>query len=374
MNAVPAAPSRWFPIAAIWGAIALFDATQVVVSMRAAGMHHAWSALFVFRLALWLPWALATPTIMDFVVRHPLWLRGPAALAGLARHLALWLVIGLAAAVWDAVLESALNPWNPMQAPVPVADLFVAKLHDELLSSLILYTCIAMAGAMLDSRERLARERIESAQLATALAKAQLDALRHQVEPHFLFNALNAVSGLVREGRGDEAVQTLARISDFLRRLLQERGVQEVPLAEELALAGTYLDIQRVRFADRLQVRVEVAPGLGAALVPPLILQPLVENAIKHGIAQRARAGTIAIGAERADERLVLSVYNDGPPLAPPATPRPADGGGSIGLANVRERLRGLHGAAASLDICDVEARGVLVSIVIPWREAACPT
>jgi len=365
-----ALPIRWLPIAAIWGAIGLFDATQTVVSMRAAGMHHAWTELFVFQLAAWVPWALATPLIMGFIVRYPLSLRGAGGLAALGRHLALWLALGFGSALWHASLESALNPWNPMRPPVPVARLLVAKLHDELLSSVILYTCIAMAGAMLDSRGRLARERMESAQLAEALAKAQLDALRHQLEPHFLFNALNAVSGLVREGRGDEAVRTIARISDFLRRLLQEPGHQEVPLDEELGLAAMYLEIQRVRFADRMEVRLEIPPDVGAALVPRLILQPIVENAVKHGIARGVRPGTIAIGARRDDARLVLSVYNDGPPLPAPA----GDAGAAIGLANVRERLRGLHGDAASLEIRDVEARGVLVSIAVPWREAPCPT
>jgi signal transduction histidine kinase len=364
-------PIRWLPIVAIWGGIGLFDATQTVLSMRAAGMHHAWLELFVFRLAQWLPWALATPPILRFVARRPLGAGGPGRALALGRHLVVWLVVGLAAALWDAMLESALNPWNPMQPAVPVARLLVAKLHDELLSSILLYTCLVLAGAMLDSRERLARQRLASAQLAEALAKAQLDALRQQLEPHFLFNALNAVSGLVREGRDDEAVQTLARISDFLRRLLHEPGHQEVPLDEELGLAAMYLEIQRVRFADRMQVRLDVAPGVGAALVPRLILQPIVENAIKHGIARRARPGTIAIGAERADTRLVVRVYNDGPPL-----PAPAPGAaGAIGLANVRERLRSLHGDAAALEIRDVETRGVLVSITVPWREAPpCPT
>jgi hypothetical protein len=373
MHLSSALSSRWPRIAAIWIGIGLFDATQTVVSMRSVGMHHAWVALFAFLSLSWLPWALATPAILHVGARHPFAWKLRSALRALAAHAIVWIAVTLAADLWTAVLESTLNPWDPMEPPRTVWSLFDARLHDQMLSSLLLYGCIAMAGAVLASRERLARERVESAQLAAALAKAQLDALRNQVEPHFLFNALNAVSGLVREGRGEEAVQTIARISDFLRRLLQERNLQEVPLEEELALAQTYLDIQRVRFADRLQVRVDVAPGLGQALVPRLILQPLVENAVKHGIAQRARAGTIAIDAQGAQARLTLRVYNDGPPLRPPAAPA-GEEGGAIGLANVRERLRGLHGDAASLEIRDVEASGVLVSISMPWREAPCPT
>jgi two-component sensor histidine kinase len=367
-NRATIAEVRWAAVAAIWGGIGLFDATQTVVSMRAMGMQHAWGAVFVFQVLGWLPWALATPLVLRAVARHPLAPRHAGFLRALGRHALLWLVVSVGADLWQACLESALNPWNPMRPPVPVGTLFIGSLSDHLLASIMLYYCIAMAGGVLRARERLARQREESARLAEALAKAQLDALRHQVEPHFLFNALNAIAGLVREGRNETAVETIARVSDFLRRLLQEAGGQEVPLAEELGFAVMYLDIQKVRFAERMQVQVDVAPGLAQALVPRLILQPLVENAVKHGIARRAQAGTIAIGAARDEEQLVLTVYNDGPAL--PAPPR-ADGA-AIGLANVRERLRGLHGEAASLDIRDVEARGVRVSIRVPLREVPC--
>jgi two-component sensor histidine kinase len=370
-------------IAAIWGGIGLFDATQTVVSMRAMGMHHAWNAVFAFQVLAWLPWALATPLILREIARHPLSPRHPGFLHALGLHVLLWLAVSLAADLWVACLESALNPWNPMRPPEPLGTLLVARLRDQWLASAMIYYCIAMAGSVLGARDRLAQQREESARLAGALVQAQLDALRHQVEPHFLFNALHGVSGLVREGRGDEAVATIARISDFLRQLLKEPGRQEVPLAEEIGFATLYLDIQKVRFADRLQVQVDVAPGLEQALVPRLILQPLVENAVKHGIARRAQAGTITIGAARDDERLVLTVYNDGPALpgakerrglASGLTPAFDEQGASIGLANVRERLRGLHGEAASIDIRDVEARGVSVSIRVPLRGAPCPT
>jgi hypothetical protein len=361
--------ARWLAIAAIWGGIGLLDATQTVVSMRAMGMHHAWGAVFAFQLLGWLPWALVTPVVLREVSRRPLLPRRAGFLRTLGLHVLIWLATTLVADLWYAFLESTLNPWNPMQPPVPVGTLFVERLGDQSLASAMLYYCVAMACSVLDWRDRLARQREESARLAAALLQAQLDALRRQVEPHFLFNALNGVSGLVREQRGDEAVATIARIGDFLRHVLQEPGQLEVPLAEELRFATMYLDIQKLRFADRLRVQVDVAPGLEHALVPSLILQPLVENAVKHGISRRAQAGTIAIGAAREAERLVLTVYNDGPAL-PGA---PGGEGTSIGLANVRERLRGLHGEGASIDIRDVEARGVRVSIRVPLREAACP-
>jgi two-component system LytT family sensor kinase len=281
--------------------------------------------------------ALGTPMVFRLGARYPL---------------------SALSALWMSGLESLLNPWNPTAPPPSVWPLFLDKAHQQLLSALILYYCILMAGHALASRESLARSRVGAAQLAEQLAKAQ-------VEPHFLFNALNAVSGLVREGRNDKAVETIARISDFLRHTLHEAGAQEVTLAEELTFATMYLDIQKVRFGDRLRIAVDVAPGLERAIVPRLILQPVVENAVKHGIAKRARPGAIEISAVRSADRLALTICNDGPPLPPDGVASPS----SIGIANVRSRLRGLHGDGGDLCIRDEPGRGVRVTITVPWRE-----
>ena len=383
---------RWGSIAAIWSGIGLFDATQTVVSMKAMGMHHAWVELFVFEALSWLPWAACTPTVMRLSVHAPLRLRWPrrvdaAALRPWGLHAACWLALTLGASLWMAVAEHLLNPWNP-QAPAPaVSRLFLLNAYTWLLPGLCIYYCIVMAGRVLEANERLAAQRTASADLARQLAQAQLDALRHQVEPHFLFNALNAIAGLVREHRDDLAVETIARVSDFLRHALHGATTQEVPLEEELRFARMYLDIQKLRFGERLSLQLDLPPAVSHALVPRLILQPLVENAIKHGISRRAQAGVVALQAERTSGGLVISLYNDGPAIATsvlretaandPADQAPAAAAspesrrsGSIGLNNVRERLRGLYGAEAALDVANVEDRGVRITIRQPWREA----
>jgi len=388
---------RWRSIAAIWGGIGLVDATQTVVSMKAMGMSHAWLELFVFQLWSWLPWALATPWVMRLGVRAPLRLRWQntrvetvAALRAWGLHGANWMALSLVASLWIGVTEHLLNPWNPNAPPRPVLELFRLQAYTWLLASLFVYYCIVMAGRMLEAGERLAAQRAASAELARQLAQAQLDALRHQIEPHFLFNALNAIAGLVREHRSDLAVETIARISEFLRHALQGAATQEVPLEEELRFARMYLDIQKLRFGERLSIRLDVAPALGRTLVPRLILQPLVENAIKHGIARRAQAGAVELSAERTSAGLVISLYNDGPVIPPRVLLETAanEGGppesgsrsasnhredrrnGSIGLPNVRNRLRGLYGEQASLDVANVDGRGVCVTIRQPWRES----
>ena len=389
---------RWGSIAAIWGGIGLVDAIQTVVSMKAMGMHHAWIELFVFQLLGWLPWALATPPVMRLSVRAPLrlrWQNGRSdtvtALRAWGLHGASWMAISMIASLWVGLTEHLLNPWNPNAPPRPVLELFRLHAYTWLLASLFVYYCIVMAGRMLEAGERLAAHRTASADLARQLAQAQLDALRHQIEPHFLFNALNAIAGLVREHRGELAIETIARISEFLRHTLHGAATQEVPLEEELRFAEMYLDIQKLRFGERLSIRLGVAPALGRVLVPRLILQPLVENAIKHGIARRAQAGSVELSAERTSAGLVISLYNDGPAIAPGVlretaandadlpesgsrdTPADQDDrrNGSIGLTNVRNRLRGLYGTEASLDVANVDGRGVRVTIRQPWRESA---
>jgi two-component system LytT family sensor kinase len=354
---------RWYWIGAIWFGLGLFEATQTVVGMRAEGMHHAWTELFFVVLLSWLPWALATPYILRLGMQYPLlqvrsfrtWMR----------HAGAWATISIASGAWDGLLEELLSPWTPEVAPGPLGALVLKKIYGQLLSSMILYGCVLLVGSMLESRGRLARQQMEAARLSEQLANAQLDALRHQIEPHFLFNTLNAIAGLVREQKNEDAVEMIARLSEFLRKVLRDPGRQEVPLGEEVELVEKYLEIQKVRFADRLQVKVEVGKELAGALVPGLILQPIVENAVKHGIARRMQGGTIEISAARVNGKLSLKVYNDGPGL-------PGDWEGkreAIGLTNVRERLQSLYGKESELRIGNEDGGGVRVSILVPYRE-----
>jgi two-component system LytT family sensor kinase len=192
---------------------------------------------------------------------------------------------------------------------------------------------------------------------------AQLHALRQQIEPHFLFNTLNSVAGLVREGRNDSAVIMIAELSDLLRRMLDDSTRQQVPLREEMEFAQKYLDIQKSRFADRLQINIDVPGELHLAQVPSLILQPMVENSIKHGIAKLAQGGMIRIAASRSNGMLTLSVFNDGPSLPVDwETMRPG-----IGISNVRTRLQTLYGDACGICMRNQSSGGVEVSVSLPF-------
>jgi two-component sensor histidine kinase len=360
-NRAPGQPTEWFWIAAAWLTAGLFDATQTVFLMRAEGMHHHWVALFATLLLSWLPWPLATPLVMQWGRQYPPaeWKRA----STWAVHLGTCAAIGLASAAITAGMQVWLNPWARLPGPDPFALVWRQQFYNGLLAYVILYTAILLVSYMLDSRERLARQKTETARLNEQLSKAQLSALRRQIEPHFLFNTLNAVAGLVREQRNDAAVSMIAGLSDFLRRVVEGSDRQQVALEEELEFAQRYLDIQKVRFAERLQFSIEVPEELRWAQVPSLILQPMVENAVKHGIAKRVQGGAIKIAAVRVDGRLTLSVYNDGPPLA-------ADWQkilSGIGIANVQTRLRSLYGEGFEVKMKNREPDGVEVSLSVPY-------
>jgi two-component system LytT family sensor kinase len=351
----------WLWITSIWLGLGVFDAMQTVFVMRAEGMHHAWVTLFVISVISWLPWALATPLVLLLGRRFPPVTLRPFS-AWLA-HAGVCASIGLIFAAWTTWLAVFFNPYADAAPHPPFVHLWFDKFYNGILSSLVLYATILAVGYVADSRERLAFQQTEAARLSEQLAKAQLNALRRQIEPHFLFNTLNAVAGLVREGRNDAAVSMIAGLSDFLRRVLEDSTRQQVPLGEEIEFAQKYLDIQKVRFAERLQLSVDVPAELYPAQVPSLILQPMVENAVKHGIAKRARGGAIRIAASRQNGMLTLSVCNDGPSL-------PADwemNRSGIGMSNVRTRLHGLYGDAFELSMKNQAAGGVEVLVSLPF-------
>jgi sensor histidine kinase YesM len=214
----------------------------------------------------------------------------------------------------------------------------------------------------------LYRERdLRASELEAQLANAQLQALRAQLQPHFLFNTLHGIAGLVRTQRNETAVEMIAGLSDLLRLALENAGRHEVPLGEEMEFVERYLALQRMRFSDRLDVELDVEPAALSALVPNLILQPLVENAIRHGVARSASAGRVEVHACRDEGMLRVEVLDDGPG---PGAARPS-GRGGLGLTNTRERLAKLYGDAFAFDVREREAGGTAAILRIPLREGA---
>src|ERR1700683_3243607 len=260
----------WIWIASVWFGFGLVDATQTVIVMRTMGMHHAWMKLFVTTVISWLPWTLATAFVMRLGRRFP-----PVKLRPFATcpaHLAACASIGLIFAAWTAGLDLAFNPYAYDIIRRPFAPLWFNTFFNGIPSYIVLYIAILAFGYVIDSRVRLAHQQTETARLNEQLSKAQLDALRRQIEPHFLFNSLNAVAGLVSEKRNDDDVTMIAGLSDFLRRIVSQPPRAEVSLQAEVELTQLYLHVQQLRFAERLQTSVDVPEQLLQAQVPSLLL------------------------------------------------------------------------------------------------------
>jgi two-component system LytT family sensor kinase len=353
--------TTWIWISSLWLGLGLFDASQTLLTMHAQGMHHPWLRLFFTVVAGYIPWALATPLVLYLGRNYPLI---PVRLTNWLRHVAACLGIALVVAGVAAGLEVLLNPWGNPAGPGSFLASLPVKVGSGLLGSLVLYAFIIIVTSVLDAKQRLAAQQAETARMNEQLMKAQLEALRRQIEPHFLFNTLNAISGLVRENRGDDATHMIAELSEFLRQVMGASARHQVSLAEEIEFVDRYVAIQKVRLVDRLQFVVSVPPELLTAQVPSFLLQPVVENAIVHGIAKRVQAGSIRISAARDDGTLTLVVYNDGPAL-------PGDSNAmrsGIGIANLRERLRTLYGPAFTVSMTEQSTTGMAVSISLPFR------
>jgi hypothetical protein len=219
--------------------------------------------------------------------------------------------------------------------------------------------CIAYA---VQFQERFRQGQLRAAQLETQLVQAQLHALKMQLQPHFLFNSLNAASALMSTDV-KAARRMLAKLSQFLRLVLDSPEAQEVPLEQELHLTRLYLEIEQIRFPDRLAVHYDIAPDTLPALLPTLLLQPVVENAVRHGLAPRAGAGRLALCAHRQADRLLVQVQDDGQGASQPFRR-------GIGLRNLEERLAALYGADYALEVVTAPGAGFGLHLSIPFRQA----
>lgn len=350
---------RWRWIAAFWSAAAAFEASQSVLIQHALGKQGEELLLFATEMAGWLPWALATPFIINLARRHPI-IPAPTA-RGIAAHVLALVAITMIAEAWSAALQMLFNPWSHRHAPA-FWDTLSATLVFHGLICLFAYALILTVTYLIDSRDKVARKVTEAARLNEQLSKAQLAALRQQIEPHFMFNTLNSIAGLVRDNRSDAAVGMIVGLSEFLRHSIKDGDRQQVTLEEEVEFLERYVEIQQARFGERLCFSVEIKPDTLHLAVPSLLLQPLVENAIKHGLGKAASGGSVRVKGVRDGSVLLLSVYNDGPAF-PPDWETNGDG---VGLANLRTRLRILYGTAAELSMRRVGRKGVEVLVAIP--------
>jgi two-component system, LytTR family, sensor kinase len=242
--------------------------------------------------------------------------------------------------------------------PQPTAAMEIASIAIERYFFFVAWCAIYLG---LGFAGNVSRAELRASDFARAAQAAELRALRYQVNPHFLFNTLNSLSALVMRGRRDEAEAMIMNLSTFYRTSLSDDPVEDVPLRDEIALQRLYLDIEMIRFPERLLVKVDLPDDLARAAVPSLILQPLVENAIKHGVSQTTKPVTISISARCAGDNLILTVKDNGRAK----TKSPSENGHGIGLTNVRDRLAARFGDAAKLET-QANEEGFAVILTMP--------
>ena len=361
-------PSRDEPrLTRLWGrsfVIATFlgiaSGTFVFFGMMSAGHPVAFRQALREGFTDWYFWAVLLPLVFRIAGRLRLdrqwW---PLATA-------LHLVVGSAVAVAEIGITAVVTQWLAPEPGVGVgARYHLLVLREFHFAFMIYWVLVAGAHAFMYRREAN-----EAAELRGQLVQAQLEALQMQVRPHFLFNTLHTIATLTRARENDTAVDMLGGLGTLLRKSLAPVGRSEVSLREEVSLLHVYLDIEQRRFQDRLQVTIDVPAETLDAQVPSLILQPLVENAIRHGIARDARAGSLEVAAAREGHALCIEVRDDGPGF----DTSPPTGGDRVGLANARSRLERLYGAEHRFEFGNRPGRGAIVRLRIPWRTVTVPT
>jgi signal transduction histidine kinase len=348
---------------AFWATITLLVVSQGAVGEEATRLDWNEVAVDVARYGLWV---IITPLVFRFVAAFPVVEVVPdrrlVALRNAALHVCAIFAVAIATdlveemAIEPLVMEDAnvVNPWQQIQRLWFIYDLLIYLI---VLMAGFARTYYAQKKARQEEAERL-EERAES--LESQLTEARLEALRMQLNPHFLFNTLHAVSTLVdRDPAGVRRM--IARLSELLRHVLDEEAPQEVPLSEELDFLEDYLEIQSIRFQGDLDTRIDVPPDLRDAQVPNLILQPVVENAIKHGASQVRGVGRIDIRGRRNGGRLVLTVEDNGPGV-------PAAQEDGLGLRNVRARLEALYGDEQALRLISMPEEGTRATLELPYH------
>src|SRR3989440_11827222 len=350
---------KWGLIAVGWMLYGFFFASQIIFTraylgrpLRVGGTLAAW-------LICSFMWLGATPFILKLARRFPLerhrWIKS--SLLHLTAS-AIFAVLLLAIYVLVSFL-AGLQSGEQLFLPA-YRNQLVTSLHSQILTY---WMIVGLTHAIHYYRKYRERE-LRAAQLETKLARAQLDALKMQLHPHFLFNTLNTISVLMNEDV-ILANRLLLRLSDLLRLALNTTDAHEVPLRQELEFLRSYLEIEQTRFQDRLTVRLDIDAGAFEAQVPNLILQPLVENAIRYAVAPRATKSTIEIRATRLNGQIELQVRDDGPGIE--GTQKTA-GVAGIGLRNTRSRLEKLYGSAHSFDLLTADGGGLAVRITIPFH------
>jgi two-component system LytT family sensor kinase len=344
----------------MWTVPALLSTFETVMFARLAHRPMPVWRAFVSEAPQWYGLAILSPLIVALGERFPV--RRPIRIANVFVHAFASLCVSAAVATGDAFINSLTRPTRASLL-TSASNWFLSSLPATTLA----YFAIIGISYALRSTARLRERERQAAELEAQLREAQLGALRMQLQPHFLFNSLNAIMALVRDRDTERAVEALSLLSDVLRATVNSANAHETTLAQEVDFLTRYLEIERVRFGDRLRVRIDVPSELHDALVPTFILQPFVENSLKHGILRERGGNEITVSARATNDALAITVADDGRGLT-----TNGDSTAGVGISNARSRLEHMYGPTASLSVKNAaSSRGTVVDISLPLRTSA---
>jgi two-component system LytT family sensor kinase len=351
--------SKWALICACWTVLAfLFSGPQMIQAIWAHRIRDGWDSVIGELIFSYL-WVGLTPVAIW--LSRSFRIEGGQRFKSLSIHFLASLVFLLVHVLIYSVIAIPFG-WYAHLTPFWQRYLILILMFTP--SNVMFYWGVVVIEHALDYYQKLQERDLRASQLETQLAQSQLQVLKMQLHPHFLFNTLNAISALIRESP-DEAEEMVSRLGDLLRMTLETAGLQEVSFKEELQFLKHYLDIEQTRFQDRLKIEMAIEPETLDGLVPSMILQPLVENSLRHGVAPRPEGGCIKIKAWRDNSLLRLEVEDDGPGLDgdTPLKER-------VGLTNTRARVSNLYGDEHGLRLRNAAGGGLVVSLSIPFRTA----
>lgn len=354
-------PGAWILIFGVWTLAALSLSIQIYFSKRHTHPDLHPGVIFLKQLVPWTMCSLFTPVVIHVYNRHPL--HTPEWKKNIFKHI--FIAFLLFTVFSNLRLGGNLFAYNTDTSSFTMGR-YLSLLVSQMAWDTAIYALIATGTFAYSVNTQKNKQEQRNLELNQQLTQSRLEALRWQLNPHFLFNSLNTINGLIRSGKNEDAIHVTTKLGDFLRATLSENSTSLVPLEKELAFARLYLNIEMIRFKDRLVVREEIEDGCAEAMVPYLLLQPVIENAVKHGIAKSVSAKLIAIHAVMEKEHLRISVFNEGEqfPIG--------DGGqtaGGIGLKNISDRLKTIYKNGYDLKITnDAERKGTVTSILIPAK------
>ena len=336
---------------------------QTYLSMRTHG--HSFLRMLAWQLACWSFWALAAPLVVR--IGEGLTANGGPRGRMYIRAGVLGIVLASGHAVLAALCTVWLQPFMPMETH-GFSEALIGQLGFILIIDMLAYAVVLLVGSSLAVYDRARRLELRESRLEAQLTRANLEALRLEIQPHFLFNTLNTIGALIRRKSVDRALEMLVGVSELLRETLDHRRGHLSTVEAEVDFVRRYVDLYRVRFSDRLTVAFAVDPHALSCRIPTFVLQPLVENAFRHGVARQVSPCHVEIGAQLEQGTLRLWVADDGPGVAPDFDAAARSG---TGISNVRSRLECLFGPAAYLTVCARETGGTLAEITIPMATPA---